>query len=286
MLLSMASAAPFFLPDNPYQDPPAGAERCPCPFINTLANHGFINRDGKNVDIYELAKIMNEVFDMSLALMNTIADSVVARGLTTTSEPDEMGNTKELLNIAELFLHGFIEHDASYTREDDFFGDDVSQPASIEIIDALLAVADESSPIVTKADLKIHQRNRIVEGRLNNPEFNIDAQKGQLAGQTVFLLTLGSQPDLSFVTKARLNTLLKMEKLPDDYLPGLRRDPDFVAFDFSTGTVGGGVRDEFLVNVDAALEEDIDPCDDIFLVSGLLCFLKNLFMFLFSFLFD
>lgn len=39
-----------------------GSVRSPCPALNTLANHGFINRDGKNVDIEDLANALELVF--------------------------------------------------------------------------------------------------------------------------------------------------------------------------------------------------------------------------------
>eukprot|EP00978_Attheya_sp_CCMP212_P002847 scaffold5850_cov53-Attheya_sp.AAC.2 len=125
------------------------------------------------------------------------------------------------------------------------------------LIDDLLSIPHKKCPVVTIADMKLHQHNCILDGRRNNPDFNITGQEAQLAGQTVFLLTLRSQNDLGFIRTDRLDTLLKMERILDDYIPGKRRDPNFVPFDFSEGSVGGSVRAEFLDNVNAALAEDL-----------------------------
>jgi hypothetical protein len=242
---------PFFLPKNPYEDPPAGAECSPCPFINALANHGYINRDGKAVEVFELADIMTDIFDVSNTVLRGVVTRVVISGLTTSD-----GNS-ELLDIDDLFLYRISEHDASLTRLDHFFGPAASKPPNNILIDDLLSISHKKCPVVTIADMKLHQRNRILDGRRNNPDFNITGQEAELAGEAVLLLTLGSQNDLGFVRTDRLDTLLKTERIPDDYIPGKQRDPKFVPFDFSEGSVSGAIRAEFLDNVNAALAEDL-----------------------------
>ena len=34
---------------NSVEPPPPDSARSPCPALNTLANHGYINRDGRNI---------------------------------------------------------------------------------------------------------------------------------------------------------------------------------------------------------------------------------------------
>ena len=47
---------------NTFKPPKSNSSRGSCPAMNTLANHGFINRDGKDVDINDLAYGLEEVF--------------------------------------------------------------------------------------------------------------------------------------------------------------------------------------------------------------------------------
>ena len=60
-----------------------GSVRSPCPALNTLANHGFINRDGKNVDLDDLANALELVFRLDkMVIRNGPIQSAVDLGLT------------------------------------------------------------------------------------------------------------------------------------------------------------------------------------------------------------
>ncbi|KAF9528848.1 heme-thiolate peroxidase [Crepidotus variabilis] len=45
--------------------PPATANRSPCPALNTLANHGFISRTGRNLRFGEVIQAINHVYNLS-----------------------------------------------------------------------------------------------------------------------------------------------------------------------------------------------------------------------------
>eukprot|EP00536_Pseudo-nitzschia_multiseries_P012225 jgi/Psemu1/31328/gm1.31328_g len=49
----------------PWQAPGEGDQRSPCAFLNTLANHGLINRNGTFIDLFDIATKMEEVFSFS-----------------------------------------------------------------------------------------------------------------------------------------------------------------------------------------------------------------------------
>lgn len=49
ILVSLLLTATLALPSYEYQRPLATDERGPCPGLNTLANHGYINRSGRNI---------------------------------------------------------------------------------------------------------------------------------------------------------------------------------------------------------------------------------------------
>ncbi|KAJ3830496.1 Cloroperoxidase [Lentinula raphanica] len=55
--------------DHPYIRPtPQIDSRAPCPGLNTLANHGYIPRSGRNIPFVLLVRAIMEVYNVSLAL--------------------------------------------------------------------------------------------------------------------------------------------------------------------------------------------------------------------------
>ncbi|KAG6614162.1 Aromatic peroxygenase [Phytophthora cinnamomi] len=74
----------------------AANHRSPCPALNSLANRGFLPRDGKGLTPERIRRAIVDVFNV---------DDALAERLTRPLPP--------LLTLADLSVHGFIEHDAS-----------------------------------------------------------------------------------------------------------------------------------------------------------------------------
>ncbi|KAK3937390.1 Chloroperoxidase [Diplogelasinospora grovesii] len=87
--------------------------RGPCPMLNTLANHGFLPHDGKNltqeVITTGLGNGLN--FDASLTVVMFNA------ALIANPEPNATYFDLQMLNV-----HNVLEHDASLSRSDAYFG--------------------------------------------------------------------------------------------------------------------------------------------------------------------
>ncbi|KAJ6510803.1 Cloroperoxidase [Mycena sanguinolenta] len=87
--------------------PTATDLRSPCPGLNTLANHGYLPRNGMNISI---PMILNAAIDG----FNVGPDAILQAakfGLLSTNDPTT-------LNLDALKLHSLIEHDASVSRND------------------------------------------------------------------------------------------------------------------------------------------------------------------------
>ncbi|OTB03269.1 hypothetical protein M426DRAFT_263535 [Hypoxylon sp. CI-4A] len=87
--------------------------RGPCPMLNTLANHGFLPHDGdsltKEVTINALTAALN--FD------STLGTALFQIGIVANPEPNATS-----FNLDQLNVHNVLEHDASMSRSDAFFG--------------------------------------------------------------------------------------------------------------------------------------------------------------------
>ena len=87
--------------------------RGPCPLLNTLANHGYIPRDGRNMTKdHIVAGLVNSInFEPSLA------EILWEEGLVVNPEPNAVS-----FNLDQLNAHNVLEHDASMSRADAALG--------------------------------------------------------------------------------------------------------------------------------------------------------------------
>ncbi|TLD19768.1 hypothetical protein PspLS_09748 [Pyricularia sp. CBS 133598] len=95
--------------------PVQGDLQCGCPAMNSMANHSFINRDGRNLTIASLVPLLVDIFHLSTEL----ATIVTQLGLSTSPDPGAGTFT-----LGDLNSHNRFEHDASLSRKDFFFGGD------------------------------------------------------------------------------------------------------------------------------------------------------------------
>ena len=154
--------------------------------VNSLANHGFLPRNGLNVSLDQILTGFQE--SLNLDPNSTIIPATIALTTSTT------GN-KETLNLDDLSKHGsmytesismplaimsayketVIEHDGSLSRNDIFFGDNHSFNWAIwKSVSAFFTEATISVSTAAKA-----RAARLKAAAAVNPEFNFTAQDTQ-----------------------------------------------------------------------------------------------------------
>ncbi|KAI0466589.1 Cloroperoxidase [Xylaria cf. heliscus] len=87
--------------------------RGPCPMMNTLANHGYLQRDGKNITRENAIKALADGLNFNPTLSNIMFDQAII----ANPEPNATYFTLDHLN-----KHNLLEHDASLSRTDAYFG--------------------------------------------------------------------------------------------------------------------------------------------------------------------
>ncbi len=100
--------SPNFLDGHEFIPPGPGDVRGPCPFINVMANHGFINRSGKNVPVFIIPELATILFDLPSAGFVPIANMAVFDGQAVVQP-----NGETLLDIDDLWNRPGEERDAS-----------------------------------------------------------------------------------------------------------------------------------------------------------------------------
>ncbi|KAJ8117379.1 heme-thiolate peroxidase [Boeremia exigua] len=108
---SVASGRPQYgTPTNPHEWIPV---RGPCPMLNTLTNHGFLPRDGRNFTKENVIKGLGD----GLNFDHQLAGLMWEQAIIANPEPNATFFTLEQLNV-----HNVLEHDASLSRTDAAFG--------------------------------------------------------------------------------------------------------------------------------------------------------------------
>ncbi|KAL4933185.1 peroxidase family protein [Aspergillus undulatus] len=89
--------------------------RGPCPGLNTLANHGYLPRNGKDITLDKLKDGMLNGFNIEHG------DAVLLFFQAIRTSP--MFPFTDRFDLADLGRHGILEHDISLSRSDAYFGD-------------------------------------------------------------------------------------------------------------------------------------------------------------------
>ncbi|KAF5361267.1 hypothetical protein D9758_010257 [Tetrapyrgos nigripes] len=93
--------------DHEFQAPGPNDARGPCPGLNTLANHGYLPRDGTNITIPIVLQAVLDGFNVGPDVV-----MLAAKGALIAAE------TPDFFNLTEIALHETFEHDISLSRED------------------------------------------------------------------------------------------------------------------------------------------------------------------------
>ena len=190
--------SPEQLPVGKYAPAPPEASRSPCPVVNALANHGYIERSGRNIYMKDLNASMGYVG------MSSLLGSVFAKPTYIEFQPPakaylqkpvsffvrlwrliknpysffayfgcwkrgQVSNGKRYLNLVDLATHGAIEHDISLTRRDvgQKAGNNAPQQ---DLIEDMLRFSSDGGKTLTTEDLGRFVKSRIHQQLQDNPE--------------------------------------------------------------------------------------------------------------------
>jgi len=170
--------------------------------LNTLANHGFLPHDGKDITRSVAA---DALFD-SLYINKTLAGTIFDFGLRTNPKPNST-----TFSLNDLGNHNILEHDASLSRSDARFGSTIAFNQSI-FDDTKSHWTDE---IVTLQMAANARTARIKKSMAENPEYSMSALgDGFSLGESVAYVVLLGDKKTATVRRSWLEFLFEHEQLP------------------------------------------------------------------------
>lgn len=189
-------------PKHQYQAPGKTDIRGDCPTLNTLANHGYLSRDGIT-SFAEAANAIQTAYSMSF----DIAVFLSALGLLSGGDPitgkySIGGQDSRVPNTVGpaygIDRHGLFELDASISRGDAYFGDNHS--LNLTRWDKLVSDANTyGDGLFSIEALKRNAADAVDESRNTNPEFAFGGDFAVIYATRALLarpLPNGTNPDV------------------------------------------------------------------------------------------
>ncbi|KAG7091329.1 hypothetical protein E1B28_010373 [Marasmius oreades] len=184
-----------------FQAPTTTDSRGPCPGLNTLANHGFLPRNGKNLTIPIVFQGALDGFNVHKELLITAAKAALF-----TSDLDDQ------FELENLSLHGNIEHDASLSREDHALG---NNNVFNETIFTTLANSNPGSDFFNTTSAGQVQKARLDQSQASNPAFRNTIKEFEVRTResSLYLQVMGD-PLTGIAPKQFVNIFFREERMP------------------------------------------------------------------------
>ncbi|PHH50950.1 putative sterigmatocystin biosynthesis peroxidase stcC [Ceratocystis fimbriata CBS 114723] len=186
---------------NEWIAPTKDDARSPCPMLNSLANHGYLPRNGRDISLSQLYKVLWDVTHVDVSGVNYLG-AKKALGISSTKE-------KWTFNLNDLNTYNVIEHDCSLSRANFQSGNNWSFDAGI-----WSTVRDFfTTPLVSTKQLGRAIRSRQDADPLNDPlgVLTEEASLRSVSDAAVLWLVFRNGEGAN---RLWINTLVEKERLP------------------------------------------------------------------------
>eukprot|EP01104_Vermistella_antarctica_P012436 TRINITY_DN3598_c0_g1_i2.p1 TRINITY_DN3598_c0_g1~~TRINITY_DN3598_c0_g1_i2.p1 ORF type:complete len:438 (+),score=80.69 TRINITY_DN3598_c0_g1_i2:163-1476(+) len=154
--------------------------RGPCPGLNTLANHGYLPRNGEDITLKMIEDAAMEGFG--------IHKDVTDVGAANAQIQAQVFAGGSMANLAVLDdTHGELEHDVSLTRSDRYLGDYVKLNATL-----LNQWLPDLTAVLSTKDIAAWRSERIADSQVRNPEMSwrLFPEQFVSASESAFIATI------------------------------------------------------------------------------------------------
>ncbi|KAI1825790.1 Cloroperoxidase [Xylaria intraflava] len=188
-----------------------------CPMLNTLSNHGFLPRSGRNITEDILVKGLQD----SLNLEPSFGQFLFTAGRLANPKPNAT-----TFDIDQLDRHDFFEHDGSLSRQDAYFGQWARFNATVWNWTLQYYTSDILDvQIVANARAQRHTRSM-----LTNPDYRLsDVGYEFSVAENAAIISIIGDKTTQTCPKKFVDYLFSNEKLP--YAVGWSKPKDPISLD-------------------------------------------------------
>ncbi|KAI2920876.1 hypothetical protein CBS147343_264 [Aspergillus niger] len=199
--LALATGPTKLLPWSP---PGHGDVRGPCPMLNTLANHGLLPHNGKDIS----EQVIIEVLNSTLNVADSLSVFLFEEAMTTVEDPNAT-----TFSLSDLNRHNILEHDASLSRQDTYFGNNHEFNQTI---------FDQTKSYWTTPLIDIYEAAEAHEARLNtskatNPDFSLsDTGIAFSFGESAAYMLAFEEDGFGYANRSWVEYFFENERLPQE----------------------------------------------------------------------
>ncbi|KAI1847523.1 hypothetical protein JX265_000773 [Neoarthrinium moseri] len=203
-LLFIGAVAAQDYPSLPPWHPPGSSDvRAPCPMLNSLANHGYLPHDGKDITLEKTI----EALDTALNIDAELATFLYNNAITTNPTPNA---TTYSLN--DLSNHNILEHDASLSRADFYWSGD-AHTFNQTVFDETRSYW--TGPVIDVQMAADARLARVKTSMATNPDYSMsDLGSGFSIGETAAYIIIIGDSISGTVEKSWVEYLFENERLP------------------------------------------------------------------------
>ncbi|TLD19905.1 hypothetical protein PspLS_09614 [Pyricularia sp. CBS 133598] len=185
--------------DHQFQAPGNGDVRSPCPMLNALANHGYLPRNGQNIDMDTLKQAFT-------AGVNLAPDATEFAGKKALTAGD---GTR--FNLDQLKKHHILEHDGSLSRQDIALGNNL-------VLDQTIwsqTLKDFPNDQISLQDSATARKHRHAAAKAANPQYTLPFNEQMISfiESALYQSVFGKGAD-GGARKDWIRTLFEKEQLP------------------------------------------------------------------------
>ncbi|KAF8900069.1 Chloroperoxidase [Mucidula mucida] len=219
--------------DHPFMAPGPNDQRGPCPAMNTLANHGYVSRNGIT-SFEEIVVGLMEAFNLERVFAaNMAANNMLTRGNPFINKLSIGGVSPHVPPLpgkidgpetGGIAKHGRFEGDASMTRADAFIGDNRNFQENLYDQDILQLErfgddGPEGNDTVFNLETLIAMKiQNIKADQAANPKFEFAARRMNAAyGESAFMLNVFANGTTKQATLGIINSFFRDQRFPDNW---------------------------------------------------------------------
>jgi hypothetical protein len=202
LLPAFAAVTPVLAGFDTWSPPGPYDVRAPCPMLNTLANHGFLPHDGHDITREETENALFEALNVNKTLASALFDFAL------TTNPEANATT---FSLNDLGNHNILEHDASLSRSDAYYGNVLTFNQSV-FDETYSYWTDETVTLQMAANARIA---RIKTSMATNPTYAMsDLANAFTLGESAAYVVVFGDKTTATVPRAWVKWLFQHEQLP------------------------------------------------------------------------
>jgi len=269
-----------FLDGNEFIAPSGKDSRGPCPFINVMANHGYINRSGRNVPVFDIPALGPVLFDFPKTMFTRPANQAIFDGQVDVGSMGDLLLDLERLwdrpgeerDISQVFPNPGVAlrtefltlpPDSEFPQENVEGFVDFRYTVDDGLLFELLSLSEDGETM-TQEQHNTHLHNRLEDSLANDEFFRLSPDDMEVAATQYVLpcIILGTGvDDFSFCDRSAIEGLWRQFRLPDDFAPRSVRFGD--AFDMTAYTTAfSGFMEDNIHDIEVILEEHLEEKEE------------------------